>query len=119
MRKWSYLFFALSAVTPVAVRLGIQWLADAWEREHGFPPEGKGYFDLVVYGIRIMLVFAVLAIACAAISYLRVAGTRPVLRHVELALFCTPLVLAIALAGRFSFHWMGAVFLLTGIRFGF
>lgn len=116
MRKLSYLFLALAVAMPVATNWYMSRVARAYSQEHGFPAEGIGFVGLIVYGIRGMLLLAVLALLCAAIAYRNANGQKPVMRRIELALFCVPIAAPILLAVQMVPTLPAAVYVLTGLK---
>ncbi len=115
MRRLSQLFAVLVVATPPAVYLLIGYAASRFEREHGFPPEGKGYFDFIVLGLRVMLVCALLACATATLAWLRAPDRQTWPRRLELGVAVALAPVVVLLTKNFIGTWPATLLLLTGL----
>src|SRR4051794_11050818 len=114
MRKSSYLFLAVVGLTPAILFWHMNRVSEAYESEHGMPPEGMGFFAVMVLAIRCMFLFAILALVCAARAYCETPAKSSATRKIELAFFCLPIVAIIALVVLVVPQWPGRVYVLTG-----
>lgn len=115
MRKLSYVFVGLAATTPLILYWQALRARRAYELAHGFSPEGKGQYDLLVLGFRGMFVFAALAIVCAAIAYAR-STRRSSMQLAEILLMCLPVVAVVTMAVHAFPNLPTTLYVLTGVR---
>jgi hypothetical protein len=115
MRRLSHVFGGLVIGIPVLVYLYVMYSTSRYTAENGVGPEGKGYFDLAVLGLRTMLALALLAAIAAVIAYTSDRGEKFGWRRVELATLCAMAPAIVLLTRALLGTWPATSLVLVGI----
>jgi|KBSMisStandDraft_5_1062788.scaffolds.fasta_scaffold32001_2 hypothetical protein len=95
MRKSSYLLLAIGLLTPSIAAWFIQREAAQYRAKFGMEAEGMGFFAIVAFAALVAFALFSASAIYAARSYRRLEKPRPVLRKIELTLFCLTPVLVV------------------------
>lgn len=87
MRKLSYLFLALAAVTPFITVRWMRSARSAYEVTYGVPIDGMGLLGHLGFGVLVMFVLLVIAAVFAALAYQHAGRPRSAIRIIELGTF--------------------------------
>jgi len=100
-RKFSYLFLVLGLLTPFATSWYLTQARDEYLARTGFEPDGMGLFGIALLGALCMFGLFVLAAFCGIRAFRRVTAPRPLIRKIEVATLCVPLVVLVTLGFGF------------------
>jgi hypothetical protein len=100
IRQLSFGFVIAGLLTPAVLSSYVSFIRDRHFRETGLLPDGIGFAEWWVIGIRVTAVMFLLAAACAACSYWLAKRPRGWHRHLELLALIAPIV-ALAMLGPF------------------
>lgn len=95
MRKSSYLLLAMGLLTPFIAAWFVQREAARYRAMFGMEAEGMGFFAIVAFAALAAFVLFSASAIYATRSYRRLEMPRPVLRKIELILFCLAPVLVV------------------------